>query len=171
MGNVVIYIASEADVSVIREMAEVVFRQTYKEILSPGQMEYMMEMMYSSSSLRKQLEDGHVFHIITMDGSPCGYMSVGYEGNEDGISVYHLHKLYVLPSCQGRGYGRTLLDAAISHVRENKDTPAARLELNVNRFNPAVGFYARYGMKVLRQGDFHIGKGYYMNDYIMGMDL
>ena len=27
------------------------------------------------------------------------------------------------------------------------------------------------GMKKLREGDFHIGNGYYMNDYIMGLEL
>ena len=32
-------------------------------------------------------------------------------------------------------------------------------------------FYRHLGMTVLRQGDFHIGNGFYMNDYIMGLDL
>jgi acetyltransferase, GNAT family len=27
------------------------------------------------------------------------------------------------------------------------------------------------GMRKLREGDFPIGNGYYMNDYIMGLDI
>ncbi len=45
------------------------------------------------------------------------------------------------------------------------------MELNVNRNNPALGFYEHMGMKKVREGDFPIGNGYYMNDYIMGLDI
>ena len=46
-----------------------------------------------------------------------------------------------------------------------------RIELNVNRENPAVGFYEHIGMTRDRQGDFPIGKGFYMNDYIYVLDF
>ena len=49
--------AEADDLQSIHDMAQVVFRNTYKEILSPDQMEYMMEMMYSFPNLRKQLEE------------------------------------------------------------------------------------------------------------------
>ena len=45
------------------------------------------------------------------------------------------------------------------------------MELNVNRKNPALGFYEHLGMQKVRSGDFPIGHGFYMNDYIMGLDL
>lgn len=45
------------------------------------------------------------------------------------------------------------------------------LELNVNRNNKALHFYEHMGMKKLREGDFPIGNGYYMNDYIMGKEI
>ena len=35
----------------------------------------------------------------------------------------------------------------------------------------ALHFYERMGMRKLREGDFPIGDGYYMNDYIMGLDI
>ena len=79
--------------------------------------------------------------------------------------------IYILPSEQGQGLGRILFDTVVSHVRRCADGNKARIELNVNRNNPAIGFYQHLGLKILRQGDFHIGNGYYMNDYIMGIDL
>ena len=76
-----------------------------------------------------------------------------------------------MPSEQGCGLGRLLFEKALSFVREEAGGRSVSVELNVNRNNQAVGFYRHLGMEILRQGDFHIGNGFYMNDYIMGLDL
>ena len=62
-------------------------------------------------------------------------------------------------------------EKALSFVREEAGGRPVSVELNVNRNNQAVGFYRHLGMEIRRQGDFHIGNGFYMNDYIMGLDL
>jgi ribosomal protein S18 acetylase RimI-like enzyme len=177
--------ATYDDIPAINAMAQVVFRQTYRDILSPEQMEYMMVWMYSPESLAAQMDGGHNFFIAeddeggTNQTGPLGYVSVRQDGTDtDGIPVFHLEKIYVMPSAQGRGLGKKLFDTAASFVRKSLDDnrtqsgrTTARLELNVNRNNPAVSFYRKLGMKVLRQGDFSIGGGFYMNDYIMGMKI
>ena len=184
--------ASGEDIMCIHDMAQVVFRHTYREILSPEQMEYMMDWMYSPANLQKQLDEGHVYYIAYRDGKPCGYVSVQPEGiADDGSLLFHLQKIYVLPSEQGHGLGRALFDHAVAHVREAVlareaahvqevaggcteecvEGCGARIELNVNRNNPSIGFYHHLGLHILRQGDFHIGNGYYMNDYIMGLEV
>ena len=69
--------ASPDDIPLIQSLAEVAFRDTYRDILSPGQMDYMMEWMYSESSLQRQMgQDGHVYFIAQSGGEPCGYVSV-----------------------------------------------------------------------------------------------
>jgi GNAT superfamily N-acetyltransferase len=200
--------ASGEDIMCIHDMAQVVFRHTYREILSPEQMEYMMEWMYSPENLQKQLDEGHVYYIAYRDGKACGYVSVQPEGiADDGRLLFHLQKIYVLPSEQGHGLGRALFDRAVAHVREAAlarevayvqevahmqevahacevaggcteecvegcvEGCGVRIELNVNRNNPSIGFYHHLGLRILRQGDFHIGNGYYMNDYIMGLEV
>ena len=164
--------ASGEDIMCIHDMAQVVFRHTYREILSPEQMEYMMDWMYSPANLQKQLDEGHVYYIAYRNGKPCGYVSVQPEGiADDGRLLFHLQKIYVLPSEQGHGLGRALFDRAVAHVREAARRCTARIELNVNRNNPSIGFYHHLGLRILRQGDFHIGNGYYMNDYIMGLEV
>ena len=164
--------AAEDDLQSIHDMAEIVFRHTYRNILSPEQMEYMMDWMYSLPNLRRQLEDGHVYHIAYDGDSPCGYVSVQPDRiDEDGTEVFHLQKIYVLPSEQGTGLGRLLFNTATDFVCSRARKLPVRIELNVNRSNPAVGFYEHLGMRILRQGDFHIGNGFYMNDYIMGIDI
>lgn len=172
MCDVEIRKAGADDVSTIHDLAQIAFRHTYRDILSPEQMEYMMDWMYAPENIMKQFEDGHVYYVLSCSGLPCGYVSVQREGvDPQGVEVYHLRKIYVLPSCQGEGLGRILFNRALEHVRAESHGRKARVELNVNRSNKAVSFYRHLGMTLLRQGDFHIGNGFYMNDYIMGLDL
>lgn len=172
MCDVEIRKAGPDDVQTINDLAEIAFRHTYREILSPEQMEYMMDWMYAPENILKQFEEGHVYYILSCSGLPCGYVSVQKEETDgQGVEIYHLQKIYLLPSYQGKGLGRILFDCAVGHVRAGSNGRKARVELNVNRNNKAVSFYRHLGMTVLRQGDFHIGNGFYMNDYIMGLDL
>ena len=164
--------ATESDIHVIESMADVVFRDTYNSILTAEQVEYMMEWMYSDKSLEKQFSDQHSFFIAWCNGIAVGYMSIQKECiTEDNITVYHLHKLYVMPEWQGSGIGEHLFKKAYEYATHNKNSAKARIELNVNRYNKAVGFYIRMGMKIAREGDFPIGEGFYMNDYIMSLEL
>ena len=161
----------EVDLRLIHDMAQVVFRQTYKDILSPEQMEFMMDMMYSMPNLHKQLNDGHHYYLAYDGGRPCGYVSVQYQEMDGETMVFHLHKIYVMPDCQGKGIGKILFNKVVEHVLNEKGDSPARVELNVNRYNKAVDFYLHLGMRVLLEEDFPIGNGFYKTDYIMGLDL
>lgn len=160
--------ATTDDIPLIREMADVVFPHTYREILSPLQLTYMMEWMYSPESLLKQMEEeGHVYFIAEdADGMPCGYVSVQRQGD----ALFHLQKIYVLPPWQGKHCGSFLFREAVDYIRRVHPAPCL-MELNVNRNNKALLFYERMGMRKLREGDFPIGNGYYMCDYIMGLEI
>ena len=159
--------ASVNDCPLIHSMASIVFPYTYKEILSPCQLDYMMEWMYSPENIRKQMEeDGHAYFMAYKDNEPCGYLSIEQQDKD----IFHLQKIYILPQFQGHHIGSFLFSEAIRYIKEVHPEPCL-MELNVNRTNKAVSFYKRMGMRILREGDFDIGNGYYMNDYIMGLDI
>lgn len=159
--------ATTDDCGLINQMAGEVFPATYKEILSPEQLDYMMDWMYSPENIRKQMEEeGHVYFIAYEECEPCGYVSV----QQQEENVFHLQKIYVLPYFQGAHCGSFLFREAIKYIKEVHPEPCL-MELNVNRDNKALLFYERMGMRKLREGDFPIGNGYYMNDYIMGLDI
>lgn len=164
--------ATILDIPVIRVMADDVFRKTYAEILSPAQMEYMMDWMYSEDSLRLQIcGEGKRFCIAEDCGVPAGYVSFEFERTlDDGRPLWHLQKLYALPQYQHRGLGRMMYEHVL-HELGHEFPEGCRVELNVNRGNCAVGFYEHIGMHRDRQGDFPIGNGFYMNDYIYAIDL
>ena len=164
--NLTLRRATEADIPLIREMAWKTFPATYRSIIDDEQIEYMMEWMYSGESLCRQMAESHTFLLAFREGEACGYASVERQGPD----LFHLQKIYVLPRCQGTGTGRFLFQAVVDFVKTLHPTPCT-LELNVNRVNPALGFYRRMGMHIDRQGDFPIGDGFYMNDYIMALSL
>jgi ribosomal protein S18 acetylase RimI-like enzyme len=155
------------DCALIHQMAEEAFPATYREILTKEQIDFMMDWMYSIPNLRKQMEEeGHVYLLAYEECEACGYVSVQPEGRD----LFHLQKIYVLPYFQGAHCGRFLFDEAVKYIKEVHPSPC-RMELNVNRHNKALHFYEHLGMKKVREGDFPIGNGYFMNDYIMGIDL
>ncbi|WP_302250816.1 GNAT family N-acetyltransferase [uncultured Alistipes sp.] len=158
--------ASERDIDLIRRLAGEAFPATYRELLTPGQLDYMMKWMYSEASLRRQLAEGHHYFIAETDGEPCGYLSVERQGPD----LFHLQKIYVLPRYQGIGAGAALFRHAVAYIR-GVHPGRSLMELNVNRQNRALHFYEHMGMRRLREGDFPIGEGYYMNDYIMGLEI
>ena len=160
--------ATLEDIALIHELAWIVFPHTYKELLSPGQIDFMMDWMYSPANLEKQMtEDGHIYFLAYEGNEPAGYLSIQPEGEH----TYHLQKIYVLPSYQGKKLGKQLFNQAIQAIKELHPEPC-QMRLNVNRYNTkAVDFYFRMGMKKVFEGDFDIGHGYLMTDYIMALDI
>jgi ribosomal protein S18 acetylase RimI-like enzyme len=155
------------DCDLIHSLADQTFPATYKDILTKEQIDYMMEWMYNPVNIKKQMEEeGHVYLIGYEECEACGYVSVQPEGKD----LFHLQKIYVLPYFQGAHAGSFLFKEAIKYIKSVHPEPC-RMELNVNRNNKALHFYEHMGMKIDRQGDFPIGNNYYMNDYIMSLNI
>lgn len=156
------------DCQLIRSMAEIAFPHTYRELLSPEQIDFMMNWMYSLESIQEQMQQkGHIYLIAYKDGEVAGYASTWKQAEH----LFHLEKLYLLPQFQKDHGGGFLFREIIRLVKSIHPEPCT-IQLNVNRYNVnAVSFYEHMGMHKADQGDFHIGNGYYMTDYIMEMDV
>lgn len=162
--QLVIRKATTADIADVRRIAHVTWPDAYGNILSPQQMEYMLNWMYSETSLQEQMNKGHQFFISELDNNIFGFASVSAEG--DG--VFKLNKLYVVPITQKTGAGKALLMEVVNYAKENGGN---KLILQVNRVNNAKGFYEKHGFVITKEIDLGIGEGFFMNDYIMELDL
>ena len=112
--------ATSADCGLIHKLAWQIFPETYKEILSKEQIEYMMEWMYSLESIRQQMEEeGHVYLIACEECEAAGYVSVQQQGKD----LFHLHKIYVLPYYQGAHCGSFLFREAVKYIRDVHPRP------------------------------------------------
>lgn len=158
--------AVPGDESLISELAEGTWWSTYREIISAGQIRYMLDLLYNERVLRRMLTSREQeFIILRRNGRAMGFAA--FAPRRDETSVYKLHKLYILPECHGKGYGRKLLHEVKTRLLRRGIN---LLDLNVNRQNPACQFYLRCGFKVIRQEDIPIGP-YWMNDYVMRLAI
>jgi ribosomal protein S18 acetylase RimI-like enzyme len=159
--------ASEKDIPFISEIASQTWPHTFKDILSPKQIEYMLDMMYSLGSLTKQVRDkNHVFYLAKDENKFVGYVS--YELNCPTAYKTKIHKIYILPSVQGKGVGKLLMNKVAEIALKNNNTI---LSLNVNRENKAIDFYEKYGFVKVGKEDIDIGNGFLMEDFIMEKQL
>lgn len=160
-------LVTKYDLEIIRDLAGQIFPQTYASIISPDQIEYMMNSMYSLESLNNEIEiEKQIFHLVKHNNTPCGYFSLQVKAQD----VCILQKLYILPSLQGKGIGKQVVNKAILYIKNNMPN-IQKLQLYVNRENKAKGFYINYGFKIIDKRDIHIGKNFYMNDFVMQYNL
>jgi ribosomal protein S18 acetylase RimI-like enzyme len=152
------------DIPHIQSIAKTTWPITYGRILSAEQLRYMLDKLYSTQSLTQQIEHGHNFYMAIEKDNPIGFASFTHEYDV----TYKLQKIYVLPTVQKTGAGKKLLQTVEDIVRRSN---GEILLLNVNRFNPAKGFYEKHGFKIIKEEDIDIGSGYFMNDYVMGLTL
>ena len=153
--------ATIADIPTIHGLAEAIWEPTYRAILSREQIDYMFEVIYTYEALERQMKEGQTFSLLLDGAEPIGFAA--YSIKDAVESVYKLNKIYLLPSRQGEGLGKKLLDMVEERVQH---AGARYLDLNVNKYNKAKAFYERCGYQVLLEEDIPIGP-YWMNDYVM----
>ncbi|MBS1581513.1 MAG: GNAT family N-acetyltransferase [Bacteroidetes bacterium] len=159
--------ATRDDIPAIRTIAHAAWPVAYGTILTPAQLAYMLERMYSTAALTEQMTgQGHAFLLAEEHGTAFGFasFSVHYEGRPHT----RLHKLYLLPRHKGTGAGKALLEHVAGAGQAAGD---GILQLNVNRHNPSVGFYQRQGFAIVREEVLDIGSGYVMDDFVMERTL
>lgn len=159
-------IATEQEIPIIREIAFATWPTAYNPIIGKEQVDYMLEKMYSVGELQKQFLEGTTFLIVGEEAESSGFAGFSNIGTDN--SIFKLHKLYVLPQKHGAGLGKILLTEVIN---QSKIRGGKCLELNVNKNNSALKFYAHCGFKIKEAVKIDIGNGFFMDDYVMRLEL
>ena len=159
-------VGGAGDIPVVQALAGEIWRRHYPGILSIEQIDYMLAHGYSHEALTR---------FVT--GDDAGLVLAEHDGRAIGFAAWYrvddtatkLDKLYVLPEHHGAGVGRALIERVAALARERG---AATLTLNVNRNNVgALRAYERCGFAIRERGDFPIGNGFVMEDFIMARAL
>ncbi len=169
--------ATLSDRALIRSISERTWPSTYGHIISQEQIDFMLDWMYSDTSLEQQMNIGCEFYIASIkkeneQWDAIGFCSVSPEEEEEnmntnkveGAKAHKLNKLYVLPSAQGTGAGKALLHRAIEVA---KAAGSSSIFLQVNKHNKAYSFYLKQGFIKETEFKFDIGNGFFMDDYVM----
>ncbi len=152
--------ATNDDIPVIRGLAQTIWWAHYPDIISPEQITYMLDLMYSADAIHRQMTEEDVrFWLIKPDGVPVGFIAVGSKG----AGTYFIHKFYLLQTEQGKGLG-----AAVFHSLLEQYPDVQELRLTVNRLNfKSINFYFKIGFRIESCIDVPIGNGFVMNDFVM----
>ncbi len=156
-----------ADAAVISELAGVIWRAHYADIISAAQIEYMLKQRYEPALIRAELARGDIaWDKLVVDGAVVGYASYYAP---DGAKKMKLDKLYVHAGHQRYGYGGLLIARALAAARAAGCT---LLVLAVNKANAkAIAAYTKYGFRIGDAIVQDIGGGFVMDDYFMVKDV
>ena len=159
--------AQPADISVIQDISREIWYLHYPGIITREQIEYMLDMMYSSDVIEKEMTAEEVHYALVKDHEKIiGYLAFGPVGEKDEAK---LHKCYLHPDYQGKGIGQEMLGYACGQAKEKG---FARILLAVNRKNEkAIKAYTKFGFVMDRPVVSDIGNGFVMDDFIMVKDL
>jgi ribosomal protein S18 acetylase RimI-like enzyme len=150
----------------VQHIAHQTWPSTFKEILTPDQIQYMLEWMYNLDTLKQQFYKGQEFYAVKENDRFIGFTAIELHHPEK--EKLKIHKLYVLPEFHGKGIGRALVD----QVKDVAIAEAMKtIILNVNRFNPAVSFYEKYGFRTVKEEVIDIGNGFVMDDFVMVLEV
>ena len=160
---VAIVAAEAADIPQVERLAREIWRRHYPGIITHEQIDYMLARGYSRAALMRYLTEADAGLALARRGEP----TVGFVGwyKLAPENTMKLDKLYVLPEHHGEGIGRVLIEHVVAHARAAR---CGAVKLNVNRKNVrAVGIYERCGFGISERGDFPIGNGFVMEDFVM----
>ncbi|HRG88321.1 MAG TPA: GNAT family N-acetyltransferase [Chitinophagales bacterium] len=150
--------ATAHDVALIAQLARKIWHEHYPSIITVAQIDFMLSSRYSVNAIQEGMAQGEVFYLAYADGEPVGYASVELKGD-----YYYLHKFYIDVAKHRGGIGGDFFKYILQQIDLSKP-----VKLQVNRQNiKAINFYFKNGFIIETTGDFDIGGGYFMNDFVM----
>ena len=149
----------------VADLAGEIWREYYPAIISPAQVEYMLEKIQSPEAIGDQIRNHGLRYFIVLDGGlEAGYLAIIPRGAELFIS-----KLYLMTGYRGRGFSRQMLLLVESQARAEG---CARLTLTTHKRNEAaLRAYQGLGFKIVEPVVTDIGGGYVMDDYRLAKEL
>lgn len=159
--------ASGDHVAAIAELAGVIWRACFPGMISGEQIDYMLARMYRLERLQEEIVcEGIRYNRLFVGGEFVGFASYGPTAR---AGEFKLHKIYLHPRLQGRGFGGELLRHCEDEIRRRD---GRRVTLNVNRNNTrAIAVYRRHGYVIAESTVTDIGGGFVMDDYVMEKGL
>ena len=151
-------------IPIVQQLAREIWEEHYIKIISQQQIDYMLDLFYSSEKIQSEIEEGVIWEMLIDEGNPIGYLVCKIESDKLYIS-----KIYLKAETRGKGLGKLLLNRAVELAKQHHKNP---IYLNVNKHNmDSISFYERMGFVKIDEGVFDIGKGYVMDDFILELML
>lgn len=152
-----------SDALAISTLAGKIWRHHYVDIISSGQIDYMLRQRYQPELIEAQLAHADIWwRKLVVDEAIIGF-SCCMRTNKPG--ELKIDKLYIHCDHHRKGYGAILVADAAGIMRKND---LQSLILTVNKHNQtAISAYRHYEFEITGDSVVDIGGGFVMNDYLM----
>lgn len=142
----------------LASLASAIWHEYWTCILSPEQIDYMVENFQSEKAIKTQIEnDNYTYYFILSDKVKAGYFGVSDKGD-----YLFLSKLYIKNEFRHKGIG-TIAFEKIKQIADGR-----KIQLTVNKYNSnTIKAYEKWGFKIVDAVVSDIGSGFVMDDYIM----
>ena len=122
--------AQKDDLQIIRDITQTTINTIYPKYYPAGAVQFFLAH-HSDEHIMADISCGKVF-VLYEDGSPVGTVT---------ISDNNINRLFVLPECQHKGYGKALLDFAEKKILESYEC------VKIDASFPAKRIYKKRGYK------------------------
>ena len=161
MSTAIEKVTTDSELREAAELADKIWHECFVDIISLGQIDYMVEKFQSYEAMQSQIkEQGYCYLAVRDKGELCGYIAVKPEKDDR----FFLSKLYLRSDKRGRGIGSEMLERVFEEARASGKK---RVYLTVNKHNDrAIAVYKKTGFEIVDEVVTDIGQGYVMDDYI-----
>ena len=151
---------TEEQIKKLAEVANIVWHDAFKEILTLEQIEYMIEKFQSYNALSQAVnKNGYEYYFIKQDNIIMGYIGLHEEAGKMFLS-----KLYILKEYRGKGISSKTFEF-IENLAKEKNLKSVWLTVNKNN-NHAIEVYKHKGFVIIRKQVADIGNGFVMDDFV-----
>lgn len=146
--------ATAGDIAAVQRVAALSWHQCYQSMLSKKAIDGFLARAYGEYSLRQTLGGGGLLVLERVNGIIANEL-IGYLRLHVRDDSGYLAAIYLLPDEQGKGYGRTLWEAALEWF---KSRGVSEVMLTVAAGNErARAFYQRLGFMEMAETTAEIG--------------
>lgn len=149
----------------LAQLASEIWHEYWVIILSPEQIDYMVEKFQSEQAITNQIEqDNYTYFYIKTENEFAGY--IGLSQKEDYL---FLSKFYLKKEYRHKGFGTSGFEFIKNFAKQNN---YSKIILTVNKYNKnTISAYNKWGFKTIDSVVTDIGNNFVMDDYIMQYDI
>ncbi len=149
------------NITTLANLASEIWHEYWVEILTPEQIDYMVENFQSENAISNQIEnENYIYFFINVNGDNAGY--IGLSKKQD---LLFLSKLYIKKEFRHKGLGTKAFEFIKNFAKENN---YKNIILTVNKYNTnTINAYKKWNFHEIDSVVTDIGNGFVMDDYIM----
>ncbi|MCR4881778.1 MAG: GNAT family N-acetyltransferase [bacterium] len=153
------------EIKELAELASEIWHEYWTDLLSDGQIDYMLDKFQSEKAMKNQLNnENYTYFYLISDNQKAGYLALAKRKD-----YLFLSKMYIKGEHRHKGIGTKAFDFAKKYAADNG---YSKIRLTVKKDNQnSINAYLKWGFKTVDSIVTDIGGGFVMDDYVMDYEI